>query len=90
MSANPETQPESFKHFEVTPLTPVIGARIEGLHLADLNDASAEELRRLVWRYGVVFAPEQNLTPDQQKKRCALVCRRVGESYVWQVPGGAS
>jgi hypothetical protein len=34
-----------FKHFKVTPASPVIGATIEGLHLSELNDESAAELR---------------------------------------------
>ncbi|MGI9325188.1 MAG: TauD/TfdA dioxygenase family protein [Pseudomonadales bacterium] len=61
-----------FQHFEVTPVTPVVGATIEGLHLSELTDESAEELRQAVWRYGVVFAREQHLTPEQQKRvaRC--------------------
>jgi taurine dioxygenase len=64
--------PGSFQHFEITPVTPTIGATIEGLHLSELNDESAEELRQAVWQYGVVFARDQHLTPEQQKRvgRC--------------------
>lgn len=57
-----------FRHFAVTAVTPRIGGMIEGLHLSELNDESAEELRQALWHYGVLFARRQNLTPDQQKK----------------------
>lgn len=57
-----------FKHFKVIPCTPRIGGTIEGMHLSELNDDSAEELRQALWHYGVLFAREQHLTPVQQKK----------------------
>ena len=57
-----------FRHCAVTAGTPRIGGMIEGLHLSELNDESAEELRQALWHYGVLFARRQNLTPDQQKK----------------------
>ncbi len=58
----------TFKHFEVVPVAPALGAMIEGLHLSELTDESAEELRRAVWQYGVVFARDQHLDPVQQKR----------------------
>jgi taurine dioxygenase len=57
-----------FEHFKVTPVTPVIGGTIEGLHLSELNDESAQELREALWQFGVLFAREQHLTPEQQKR----------------------
>ena len=57
-----------FEHFKVTPVTPVIGGLIEGMHLSELNDASAKELREALWQYGVLFAHEQHLSPEQQKR----------------------
>ena len=57
-----------FRHFEITPVTPRIGGMIEGMHLAELNEESAEELRQALWHYGVLFARRQNLTPDQLKQ----------------------
>lgn len=57
-----------FKHFQVTPVTPRIGGIVEGIHLSELNEASAAELRQALWHYGVLFARKQNLTPDQQKQ----------------------
>jgi alpha-ketoglutarate-dependent taurine dioxygenase len=64
----PQAPVPAFRHFKVSPLTPVIGAVIEGLHLADLDDASAAELRQAVWQHGVVFVRAQHLRPDQMKK----------------------
>ena len=56
-----------FKHFQVTPVTPRIGGIVEGIHLSELNEESAAELREALWHYGVLFAREQFLTPEQQK-----------------------
>ncbi len=57
-----------FKHFTVVPSAPRIGGTIEGMHLSALNPESAEELRRALWHYGVLFAREQHLTPAQHMK----------------------
>jgi taurine dioxygenase len=57
-----------FKHFEVEPLSPVIGGRLSGIHLSELNDESAAELREALWHYGVLFAGKQFLTPSQQER----------------------
>lgn len=56
---------ETFQQFEVTPATPVLGAYISDLHLADISEAAAEELRQALWRYGVLFLRNQQLTPAQ-------------------------
>lgn len=69
MNAEAQLQQTSdFSHFTATASTPVIGATLSGIHLSELNDKSAEELRQAVWRYGVVFLKDQHLTPDQQKQ----------------------
>lgn len=57
-----------FKHFEVTPVSPRLGGIVTGIHLSELTDESAAELRQALWHYGVLFAREQFLSPDQQKK----------------------
>ena len=56
---------DAFSHFDVTPATPVLGAYLSGLHLADVTEAAAEELRAALWRYGVLFLRDQHLTPEQ-------------------------
>ena len=57
-----------FRRFEVTPCTPHVGGLVEGLHLSALDDDSAAELRQALWHYGVLFAREQRLSFDQQKR----------------------
>ena len=56
---------DSFDQFDVTPATPVLGAYLSGLNLADVTEAAAEELRAALWRYGVLFLRDQHLTPEQ-------------------------
>jgi len=56
---------EAFNHFDVTPATPVLGAYLSGLNLAEVTEAAAEELRAALWRYGVLFLRDQHLTPEQ-------------------------
>ena len=55
----------SFSQFDVTPATPVLGAYLSGLNLAEVTEAAAEELRAALWRYGVLFLRDQHLTPEQ-------------------------
>jgi taurine dioxygenase len=56
---------DSFDQFDVTPATPVLGAYLSGLNLADVTEAAAEELRAALWRYGVLFLRDQHLTLEQ-------------------------
>ena len=56
---------DAFSHFDLTPATPVLGAYLSGLNLADVTEAAAEELRAALWRYGVLFLRDQHLTPEQ-------------------------
>jgi taurine dioxygenase len=56
---------DSCDQFDVTPSTPVLGAYLSGLNLADVTEAAAEELRAALWRYGVLFLRDQHLTPEQ-------------------------
>ena len=56
---------DSFSQFDVTPATPVLGAYVSELHLAEVTKAAAEELRAALWRYGVLFLRDQHLTPEQ-------------------------
>ena len=56
---------DAFSQFDVTPATPVLGAYLSGLNLAEVTEAAAEELRAALWRYGVLFLRDQHLTPEQ-------------------------
>ncbi len=60
-------QERSYRHFRVTPRTPVIGGWIEDYHLGDLNDEAAADLRDALWHYGVLFARKQHLSFDAMK-----------------------
>lgn len=60
-------QARDYRHFRVTPRTPVIGGWIEDYHLGDLNDEAAEDLRDALWHYGVLFARKQHLSFDAMK-----------------------
>jgi hypothetical protein len=42
-----------FKHFEVIPASPTLGGTIEGIHLSEICDGMAAELRTALWHYGV-------------------------------------
>jgi alpha-ketoglutarate-dependent taurine dioxygenase len=51
---------------EVQPIGATIGAEIRGVSLADLDDATFEEIRRAWLAYKVVFFPGQDITARQQ------------------------
>ena len=44
VNQSPVLPEREFQHFKVTPVTPVIGGMLEGLHLSELNDESAADL----------------------------------------------
>lgn len=49
-------------------LTPVIGARIEGVDLSQaLDDADIVEIRFLFLTHRVIFFADQNLSPQQHR-----------------------
>jgi len=54
-----------FKNFIIRPVTPRVGGIIEGMHLSDLTEESAAELREALWHYGVLFAKAQFLSHEQ-------------------------
>lgn len=66
--ANLTLKPRDYRHFSVEPRTPVIGGWIEGLHLSEINDEIAEDLRDALWTYGVLFGRKQNLSFDAMKQ----------------------
>ena len=67
-----------FDRFEVTPLSPTIGAELRGLDLANLDDATFADVRRAWLEYKVIFLREQTCTADQQMG----FARRFGELEV--------
>ena len=56
-----------FRHLEVTPLTPNIGAMLENVDLSKLTGDLREELRSALWRFGVLVARNQDLSLQAQK-----------------------
>lgn len=65
-----------FTHFEVRPLTPVIGAELRGIDLAaDLDEDAIAEVRRALLRHRVVFFRDQHITRAQH----IAFARRFGE-----------
>ena len=60
---------ETFQQFEVTPATPILGAYITDLHLADISEPAAQELRQALWAlWGPVSAqPAADASPTQQR-----------------------
>lgn len=76
MAENMILQERTYRHFRVTPRTPVIGGWIEDYHLGDLNEEAAEDLRDALWHYGVLFARKQHLSFDAMK----AVARAFGDS----------
>jgi alpha-ketoglutarate-dependent taurine dioxygenase len=52
--------------FEIRPVSPLIGAEIEGVDLTQpVADATAEALREAFWTYKVLVFRDQNLSPVQ-------------------------
>ncbi|EGD53494.1 TauD/TfdA dioxygenase family protein [Gordonia neofelifaecis] len=55
----------SYTRFEVTPAGPTIGAYIEGVDLADIDDELHAELHRALLEFKVLFFRDQSLTGPQ-------------------------
>jgi len=52
--------------YEVVPVSPLLGAEIVGVDLADgVDDATAQALRQDFWRHKVLVFRNQHLTPDE-------------------------
>jgi len=65
----------SFRRIVVKPLAPTIGAEIEGVDLADLDDETFAEVRAAWLAYKVVFFRDQRIDPTAQM----AFGRRFGE-----------
>ncbi len=64
-----------FDTFKVKPLGVSLGAEIQGVQLARLDDATLEDIRRALLAYKVVFFRDQDLTIEQHK----AFAQRFGE-----------
>jgi taurine dioxygenase len=58
--------PVSYNRIAVTPIAGTMGAEIQGVNLAKLDDETFGELYNAWLRYQVVVLRDQDITPDQQ------------------------
>ncbi len=66
---------EPFSSFQARPLTPAIGAVLEGVDLADIDDDLIKEIREALLKYKVVFFRDQRISRGQHID----FARRFGE-----------
>jgi taurine dioxygenase len=58
----------TYEHISVRPLTPVIGAEIEGVNLAEpLDDQTVYEMQEALTAHQVIFFRDQDISVEQQK-----------------------
>ena len=61
----PEGKDADYTAFDLHPTTPIIGAEIRNMRLSDVDEATAEQLRHALWRYGVLFLRDQFLSHEE-------------------------
>ncbi len=70
---------DTLGRFAISPLTPRIGAEIEGIDLrGDLPDEAIAEIRQALLTYKVIFFRDQDISPEQH----IAFARRFGELEV--------
>lgn len=61
-----QTRLSSTQGFQIRPLSPSVGAIIDGIDISvDLDQATIEHLANALGRYGVIFFENQKLAPEQ-------------------------
>lgn len=75
LAASPSS---GYRCITVDPITPIIGAEIGGVDLADIDDETWEEVARAFAEHLVVFFRDQRMSPDRHK----ALGRRLGELHV--------
>ena len=68
----------NYRCVSVDPLTPVIGAEISGVRLAELGDDAFQDIHDALMRHCVIFFRDQEMTPEQHK----AFGRRFGELHI--------
>ena len=72
-------EPEPYRHITVDPLTPVIGAEIGGIDLAqEMSPSAFAEIERAFAEHLVVFFRDQHLTPEAH----LAFGRRFGDLHI--------
>jgi taurine dioxygenase len=56
-----------YQQISVNPVAGALGAEVDGVHLAQLNDSTFAEVRAAFLEYQVLFFRDQEITRDQQK-----------------------
>ena len=56
-----------YQHISVNPVAGALGAEVDGVHLAQLNDSTFVEVRAAFLEFQVLFFRDQEITRDQQK-----------------------
>lgn len=57
----------TYNHLTVEPITPILGAEVGPVDLADLNEATLAEIRQAFARHHVLVFRDQHLTREQHK-----------------------
>ncbi len=57
----------SYEHIKIDPITPKLGAEVEGVDLADMSDAVFAEVRQAFQQHLVLVFRDQHLNRDQHK-----------------------
>ena len=68
------TQPQPYNHFDLRPMAGALGADIDGVDLASLDDAGLADIKRAFADYLVLQFHDQKLTPEQH----VILTKRFG------------
>jgi taurine dioxygenase len=69
IEAKPTGTVASFESFTASPVTPVLGAEIDGIDLGSaLSDQQVKDVHNALLEYQVLFFRDQNMTMDQHEK----------------------
>jgi taurine dioxygenase len=69
---------KNWRHIRVRPIAGALGAEVDGIALASLNENSFDEVRAAFLEHQVLFFRDQNITRDEQK----AFARRFGALHV--------
>ncbi|MCZ4316199.1 TauD/TfdA family dioxygenase [Comamonadaceae bacterium G21597-S1] len=77
----------NFRHIDVQPLTPTIGAEISGVDLnGERSEDVYEEIRQALWKHHVVLLRKQALTPEAYLRLGSVFGTMHGHEMIQHVP----